>query len=216
MAHLEQVKLADEASRVIRALLAASAPVEGDEREALIESATWALIEYDTDTADRGVRDEHYRERRADVERVAPILANLRRLSTPTEEDVEQLRAAYDEVMEKLAFLRRGCQNVDGEELRRRISAVGAAEWKRGFYWNRLVREERDRAVEAQLAQRRAEDVLHDLAANGLRFDLNPTMQITTATDVYAQWANYAQRMDESVRTQARAALSAVHPEVTQ
>jgi hypothetical protein len=65
-----------------------------DAREALIESATWALIEYDTDTADRGVRDEHYRERRADVERVAPILANLRRLSTPTEEDVERAARA--------------------------------------------------------------------------------------------------------------------------
>ncbi len=45
-----------------------------DEREALIEQATWVLIEYDTDTADRGVSDEHYRERRADVERVFPLL----------------------------------------------------------------------------------------------------------------------------------------------
>lgn len=43
--------------------------------EDALEQATWALIEYDTDTADRGVSDEHYRERRADVERVAPILA---------------------------------------------------------------------------------------------------------------------------------------------
>lgn len=45
-----------------------------DEREALVEEATWALIEWDTDTVDRGVRDEHYRERRADIERVFPIL----------------------------------------------------------------------------------------------------------------------------------------------
>lgn len=72
-------------------------------------------------------------------------------------EENERLRAAYDEVEEKIAFLRRGCQVVDGEELRRRISAVGPAEWKQGYYWNRLVREERDRAVEAQFAQRGAE-----------------------------------------------------------
>ena len=39
-------------------------------REDLIEQATWALIDYDTDVVDRGVRDEHYRERRGDVERV--------------------------------------------------------------------------------------------------------------------------------------------------
>ena len=52
------------------------APTEaGDEREALIEEATWRLIEWDTDTADRGVRDEHYQDRRADVERIFPILA---------------------------------------------------------------------------------------------------------------------------------------------
>lgn len=49
-------------------------PAGDDEREALIEQATWALIDYDTDVTDRGVRDEHYRERRADVERVLPIL----------------------------------------------------------------------------------------------------------------------------------------------
>jgi len=36
----------------------------------LIEAATWALIDYDTDVVDRGVSDEHYRERRAEVERV--------------------------------------------------------------------------------------------------------------------------------------------------
>lgn len=52
----------------------AHAPTD-DEREALIEQATWALIDNDTDVVDRGVSDEHYRERRADVERVFPILA---------------------------------------------------------------------------------------------------------------------------------------------
>ena len=56
-------------------------------REALIEQATWALIDYDTDVADRGVSDEHYRERRADVERVFPILAS--RAPQPTEDDAD-------------------------------------------------------------------------------------------------------------------------------
>lgn len=58
----------------------AHAPTD-DEREALIAQATWALIEYDTDVSDRGVRDEHYRDRRADVERVFPIL--FRRSEVP-------------------------------------------------------------------------------------------------------------------------------------
>lgn len=53
---------------------AAQKPTD-DEREALIEQATWELIEWDTDTVDRGVRVEHYRDRRADIERVFPILA---------------------------------------------------------------------------------------------------------------------------------------------
>lgn len=47
---------------------------EGAPADEQVEAATWALIESDTDTSDRGVSDEHYRERRADVERVAPIL----------------------------------------------------------------------------------------------------------------------------------------------
>lgn len=57
-----------------------------DEREALIEQATWALIEWDTDTADRGVRDEHYRDRRADVERVFPILFRRSEVPEPSAE----------------------------------------------------------------------------------------------------------------------------------
>ena len=48
---------------------------EGAPSEERVEAATWALIDWDTDVVDRGVRDEHYRERRAEVERIAPILA---------------------------------------------------------------------------------------------------------------------------------------------
>lgn len=63
--------------------------------EDALERATWALIEYDTDTADRGVSDEHYRERRADVERVAPILAVRGVEMTPENElKARQLSAA--------------------------------------------------------------------------------------------------------------------------
>lgn len=45
-----------------------------EDREALISQATWALVDYDTDVTDRGVQNEHYKERRADVERIFPIL----------------------------------------------------------------------------------------------------------------------------------------------
>ena len=50
-------------------------PVQGVSTEEQIEAVTWALTDSDTDVADRGVSDEHYRERRAEVERIAPILA---------------------------------------------------------------------------------------------------------------------------------------------
>lgn len=53
-------------------------------------------------------------------------------------------------------------------------------------------------------------EALRDLAENGLRFDLNPTMAITTADEVYAQWSSYARRMDASARASARAALERV------
>lgn len=63
----------DTARNVLAVFEQAHTPTD-DEREALIEEATWVLIDWDTDIVDRGVRDEHYRERRADVERVFPIL----------------------------------------------------------------------------------------------------------------------------------------------
>lgn len=52
-------------------------------------------------------------------------------------------------------------------------------------------------------------DALRDFAEHGLRFDLNPTMAITTAVEVYKQWAAYARRMDQSVREAASTALDA-------
>jgi len=73
-------------------------PNEAGEREALIEQATWALIDYDTDVADRGVRDEHYRGRRAEVERIAPILASRRApIEVTAAHDVEVQAAALRE-----------------------------------------------------------------------------------------------------------------------
>ena len=41
----------------------------------VIERAAWVLIECDTDTADRGVSEEHYRERLAEVRLAAPVIA---------------------------------------------------------------------------------------------------------------------------------------------
>lgn len=67
---------------IVRALLE---PPTDEEREALTEQAVWALIDHDTDVADRGVRDEHYRERRADVERILPILHRRRDLTVTDE-----------------------------------------------------------------------------------------------------------------------------------
>lgn len=64
----------DHAARnVLGHLEAASLLVTGEITKERIEAATWALIDSDTDVVDRGVRDEHYRERRAEVERIAPI-----------------------------------------------------------------------------------------------------------------------------------------------
>lgn len=42
-------------------------PAPEVDRERAIETATWALINHDTDVVDRGVTDQHYRDRRDDV-----------------------------------------------------------------------------------------------------------------------------------------------------
>lgn len=69
----------------------------------------------------------------------------------------EQVLDARDEVQEKIAYLRRNCQGLSEQTLRQKIGAVGAAEWKRGYYWNHLVREERQRANRAEIREREAE-----------------------------------------------------------
>ncbi|MAM53556.1 MAG: hypothetical protein CMH35_01680 [Microbacterium sp.] len=56
-------------------------------------------------------------------------------------------------------------------------------------------------------AHERAREALVDMAQNGLRFDLNPTLMMGPDDSVYAQWARYAQRMDASVRDHAARAL---------
>lgn len=70
----EDLLRTDAPETITAALRAAGLLVEGAPTDEQVEAAIWALIESDTDTSDRGVSDEHYRERRADVERIAPIL----------------------------------------------------------------------------------------------------------------------------------------------
>ena len=77
----------------------------------------------------------------------------------------ERVVAARDEVQEKIAYLRRNCMGLPEQELRQKIGAVGEAEWKLGYYWNTLVREERDRATRAEVAQREAEHEIERLTA---------------------------------------------------
>ena len=67
----------------------------------------------------------------------------------------------------------------------------------------------------AALQSRNAElvEALNDFATHGLRFDLNPTHDLsyvgTDAGNRAAEfWHAYIKRMDESVRERARAALS--------
>jgi hypothetical protein len=83
LGHSNRGAYIDDARAAFAVFEKAHAPTD-DERETLIDQATWALIEYDTDVSDRGVRDEHYRDRRADVERVFPIL--FRRSEVPVEQ----------------------------------------------------------------------------------------------------------------------------------
>lgn len=88
---------------------------EAQKRDDLIEEATWALIEWDTDTADRGVSDEHYRDRRADVERVFPILF---RRAEPQVEPSDAQRIVVQEV-----------SRLAGMQLLRRYSAFSDHWW---------------------------------------------------------------------------------------
>jgi hypothetical protein len=116
MAHLEQVKLADEAARVIRALIAASAPVEGDEREALarqIDPEAWRDTHPVSDAFVDDAEAQQTYERffwQAVAERRTPSLEaadralvwmNARRPSTPTDKEIlrersRQIEKGYD------------------------------------------------------------------------------------------------------------------------
>ncbi len=194
-AYLDSSVTAPTSRALITDLLAAliPEPPTDDEREALIEQATWALIEWDTDTSDRGVRDEHYRERRADVERIFPILARNRHRGPITDEIIQRAcRAHYVEVWGDDLDPEYVFPPADVRAMRAALEA--GSNGHRGS----ITRGGDARHV----------DALRDLAEHGLRFDLNPTMAITTADEVYAQWAAYARRMDESVRAHARAALA--------
>ncbi len=80
----------DLIARLAAALEAASAPVEGDEREALIEAVVDAL---------RSTTTVPFNEHSIAVVAVVRAVEDLgfRRPSTPTEEDVERAAAAYAE-----------------------------------------------------------------------------------------------------------------------
>lgn len=81
------------------------------------------------------------------------LLDRLR--ATEAERDAE--KDARDEVQEKIAYLRRNCMGLSEQELRQKIGAVDSAEWRRGYYWNTVVAEHRDKQVAAEVAQRAAE-----------------------------------------------------------
>ena len=67
--------------------------------EEWIEAATWVLIDNDTDIVDRGVREEHYRERRAEVEMIAPIFEAGLLVGEPSEEQIDAAGLAIARVL---------------------------------------------------------------------------------------------------------------------
>ncbi|TDP29797.1 hypothetical protein [Nocardia ignorata] len=56
-------------------------------------------------------------------------------------------------------------------------------------------------ALQARVAE--LEAFVTDLAGHGLRFDLNPTMQMGDVGQLYVGFANYLVRADESIRQRA-------------
>lgn len=56
-------------------------------------------------------------------------------------------------------------------------------------------------ALRARVAE--LEALVTDLAGHGLRFDLNPTMQMGSVEQLYVGFANYLVRADESIRQRA-------------
>ena len=77
--------------------------------------------------------------------------------------DHEHAQALNDEIAEKLNYIGRGCYDAPREELVRRITAVGAVEWKNGDWLSARLRPLQDRnfvlehAIRELLAVHRAE-----------------------------------------------------------
>lgn len=95
------------------------------------------------------------------ADEIDALVAGVRSL----QEENAALEDARDEVHEKIAYLRRNCMGISEQELRQKIGAVGSAEWARGYYWNTLVAEHRDKQVAAEVAQRQAEAEARSLQA---------------------------------------------------
>ena len=129
--------------RRARAALAAArvAPVTPSHEER-IEAATWALINGDTDVTDRGVSDSHYRERRAEVEKIAPILAP----DTPSEPEWEHGTAEGEvllaRIMDSLAYLH--CKSINPKADSPHMGYYAMSEDQREF-----LREHQRRTAEA-------------------------------------------------------------------
>ncbi|WP_043654410.1 hypothetical protein [Nocardia thailandica] len=62
--------------------------------------------------------------------------------------------------------------------------------------------------VELQARVAELEEFVTDLAGHGLRFDLNPTMQMGSVEQLYTGFAHYLVRADESIRQRAAELLS--------
>ncbi len=113
------------------------------------------------------------------------------------------------------------------DDLRKRVNAYADREWphdetlghdvcsaravrrltfRQGVEWAMSHTTDEDLPLSAEVARLRS--VLRALADHGLRFDLSPTLRVTTGDAVYSQWAAYARRMDESVREHASRALA--------
>jgi hypothetical protein len=73
----------------------------------------------------------------------------------------------------------------------------------------KLCLDEQHRAerAEAQLAECRR--VLQDMADNGLRYDLNPTHDMSDLDSAETFWHSYMRKADTEIRRRAKAAIDA-------
>ena len=126
--------------------------VMADRLDAIDGAAEAALPEFSQARLAQAAYDQSLQPHSPDVPLFSESVRGLAESHARLIALVPQLVDARDEVQEKIAYLRRNCMGLPEQELRQKVSAVGEAEWKRGYYWNRLIAEERDRATRAQFA----------------------------------------------------------------